>query len=616
MSVVRYDPGSTLLLEGAEHRVLRIEDLDQLEVENVETKARRIVPVSEFSSSSEKPLHDLAAISEEHWRVAQAREPTIRALSLLPKRRKEDVRKAAQELGLGVSQTYLLLQRYDANPALTSLVPTKPGLKEGRSVLSESTEEVIAQAIDQYYATRKRPKIQDLVEEVKRRCAAAGLPAPARNTITRRVAARPALEMVRRRYSGRKARALGPTPGSFPGGEAPFSSLQFDHTQVDIIVVDEVTREPLGRPWLTLGIDVFSRMVAGFHLSMLPPSTVSVGLAVTHAVLPKESDLERYGITTPWPVCGLPGKIHVDNGKEFRSDAFKRGCAQYGIGLEYRPVKTPHYGGHIERLIGTFMGKVHLLPGTTFSNVQEKDVADPKKTAAYTLAELEEWLMVQIVEVYHRTKHRGIGEVPLARWERGILGTRDVPGRGLLPRVADAKRFFIDFLPASHRRVRQQGIVWDHVWYWSDALRPLVDEQSVLVRRDPRDLSRLYMIAPDGADYLEVPYANLTRRPISLWEHRRARQLLQQESSPFLDEEAIFRAVDRLNRLEVSAREKTRAARRRPKSAPSPPAMPTLPAPAAEHVAALPPPSQGPTTGREKRRFDSLQRLTPPRHKP
>jgi hypothetical protein len=27
------------------------------------------------------------------------------------------------------------------------------------------------------------------------------------------------------------------------------------------------------------------------------------------------------------------------------------------------PVRTPHYGGHTERLIGTMMGKVHLLPG-------------------------------------------------------------------------------------------------------------------------------------------------------------------------------------------------------------------------------------------------------------
>jgi hypothetical protein len=35
------------------------------------------------------------------------------------------------------------------------------------------------------------------------------------------------------------------------------------------------------------------------------------------------------------------------------------------IAIDHRPVRAPHYGGHIERLIGTMMGKVHLLPGTT-----------------------------------------------------------------------------------------------------------------------------------------------------------------------------------------------------------------------------------------------------------
>ena len=36
-------------------------------------------------------------------------------------------------------------------------------------------------------------------------------------------------------------------------------------------------------------------------------------------------------------------------------------CDEYGIKLILRPVATPHYGGHIKRLIGTIMGRVHLL---------------------------------------------------------------------------------------------------------------------------------------------------------------------------------------------------------------------------------------------------------------
>jgi putative transposase len=58
---------------------------------------------------------------------------------------------------------------------------------------------------------------------------------------------------------------------------------------------------------------------------------------------------------------GIPKQVLVDNGPEFHGAALERGCCEYGITLLHRPVARPHYGGHIERLIGTMMGKVHLL---------------------------------------------------------------------------------------------------------------------------------------------------------------------------------------------------------------------------------------------------------------
>ena len=45
---------------------------------------------------------------------------------------------------------------------------------------------------------------------------------------------------------------------------------------VDVIVVDEIDREPIGRPWLTLAVDVATRMVPGFHLTLEAPSRISM----------------------------------------------------------------------------------------------------------------------------------------------------------------------------------------------------------------------------------------------------------------------------------------------------------------------------------------------------
>ena len=119
------------------------------------------------------------------------------------------------------------------------------------------------------------------------------------------------------------------------------------------------------RPWLTLAIDVFTRMVVGFYLSMDKPSRVSLGLCMLNAVYDKSAWLTERQIDASWPAAGLPEAVHADNGADCRSHAFAWACREEGIKLIFRPIGAPHYGGHIERLIGTMMGRVHFYPGST-----------------------------------------------------------------------------------------------------------------------------------------------------------------------------------------------------------------------------------------------------------
>jgi putative transposase len=111
----------------------------------------------------------------------------------------------------------------------------------------------------------------------------------------------------------------------------------------------------------------------------------------------------------------LPETIHVDNAKEFRSKAMKRGAEEHGISLQYRPIGAPHYGGHIERLIGTMMGAVHLLPGSTFSSIKDRGDYDSVAKSVMTLDELEHWLALEITR-YHAERHRALGIPPVAAW--------------------------------------------------------------------------------------------------------------------------------------------------------------------------------------------------------
>jgi putative transposase len=111
-----------------------------------------------------------------------------------------------------------------------------------------------------------------------------------------------------------------------------------------IMVVDEVERRSIGRPWLTLVIDVATRVILGFYLSLDAPSSTSVASALSHAILPKRLSLESAAISGSWPAEGLPEMIHLDNAKEFHGNALKRGCREHGILLTYRPPQTPHFG--------------------------------------------------------------------------------------------------------------------------------------------------------------------------------------------------------------------------------------------------------------------------------
>ena len=79
-------------------------------------------------------------------------------------------------------------------------------------------------------------------------------------------------------------------------------------------MVDDQSREPIGRPWISPAVDVLTRMVAGYYLSLDAPSRVSTGLCLLHSVYDKTPWMAGRQIDAPWPVAGLPETLHIDNG--------------------------------------------------------------------------------------------------------------------------------------------------------------------------------------------------------------------------------------------------------------------------------------------------------------
>lgn len=484
------------------------------------------------------------------------REAVIRPLATVPRLGKPAVAAAARRLGLSTARVYSLLRVFRNQPVTAALLPAKSGPARGARQLNPAIEARIEAAIDAIYLTRERPTLKRLFREVRQECVMAGLKPPSMKALRARVTARGLRDRVRAREGAAAAsqRFRLVKPGLRT--ERPLQVVQIDHTKVDLMLVDDVTRACIGRPWLTLVLDVHTRLVLGLYLSLESPSATSAALAVTHAVLPKATWLRDRGIDLAWPAHGLPEVVHVDNGQEFHSRAFTRGCQQHGIRVEHRPPATPRFGGHIERLMGTLMGRVHALPGSTAANVAARGAYDAEHRAVLAFREFERVLALEVLGPYHNEIHAGLGRTPAAAWADGICGMT-------LRQPPDATALLLDFLPFEERVLRRDGVRLFNVRYQDGALAHLVDQAAgkLRVKYDPRDLSAVFVELPIGG-HIRAPYADLGRLPVTLWEHREAVQKLHAAGRGSVNEDAIFAAITAQREVLMEAQARSKAARR------------------------------------------------------
>ena len=83
-----------------------------------------------------------------------------------------------------------------------------------------------------------------------------------------------------------------------------------------------------------------------------------------------------------------------------------------------------------------------------------------------------------------------------------------------------------------------------------------------LIRRDPRDISRIWVLEPEGQHYLEIPYRTLSHPAVTLWEQRQALAKLRQQGREQVDESALFRMIGQMREIVTTAQKATRKARR------------------------------------------------------
>ncbi|MBD8643112.1 transposase [Stenotrophomonas sp. CFBP 13724] len=494
MSIV-LSPGTVCVAKG---RLIEIDGADSLThvcARDMATGEMVRVAVTHIEAAPTRPVAlDLGAIPELEWKRSVALAKELDSLAKTEHCTGHDLEQVARRYGIGKRQLQRIRAKYINNPRTTTLARISAGPPVGLNRLDPRVDALIRHAIAKHYMRREKPPKEYVVLRAQAMARRLGLATPSRKAVLIRLNREIGRATDLAREGGIAARRMWQAR---PGGlfaSRPLDLVQIDHTPADVMILSDDRLTVRGRPWVTVAIDVATRCVVGMYIAMHAPSAVSVSLCIEHLALPKPDTSNEEGI---WPMYGKPKTILVDNGKDFRSMALTRGCEEHQIELRWRPVRTPEYGGHIERLIGTLMKIAHLLPGTTFSNIKERGNYDSEGKARLTLSEFQSWMAQKVCRFYHQRKHRALGMPPIIAWERAFT---DSAGNYVSPPlIAKPLEFRIDFLPFEIRRVRRTGIELNSSRYWHEDLSSMLrSDTPVRVKYDPRDPSEVWVRRDDG----------------------------------------------------------------------------------------------------------------------
>jgi putative transposase len=422
---------------------------------------------------------------------------------------------------------------------------------------AKEVAQIVDETIRVKYLRLERPSVTSVHESAvarivslnQGRSEADKLPLPHLSSIYTAVERLDPYDVAMGRYGKRYADEQFRYRGEGPRPVRPLERVECDETKLDLMVIDTETRLPLGRPWLTTMIDVCTKMITGFYLSFHQPGYLSVMRCLLHAIRPKSYLKADYPkIERDWPAYGVPETLVVDNAEHFHGKNFELACAQIGTRVEYAPPRTPQYKASIERWFGTQNRRLlHELPGTTFSNVLDRDEYDPQKHAVISIDACLELVHLWIVDIYHQTVHRGIRDIPHRHWGEKI---REWPPN-LPPRSADLK-VLIGF--NADRAISPSGIELFTLRYNSPELAALrlnmKKGEKAPLKYDPQDISVIYVYDRVEDRTIDVPALNQEyTRKLTIWQHHVIRKYARRIVQDCVDIEALCRAKEKIQQI-------------------------------------------------------------------
>lgn len=275
---------------------------------------------------------------------------------------------------------------------------------------------------------------------------------------------------------------------------------QFDETRCPIFLYDNERGIPLGKPWLSWIVDVFSDSILGFYVGFEPPGDLVIAQTLRHACLPKAYMNSWYPkIKKPIIQAGIPNLLTFDNSLQAHGNSIQQICGDLDILFDFTRARSPWMKSKVERMFQKLEQEITSdLPGYTFPpfwKIPQKDY-DPQKTAILDFSTFMNLIHAWIALMLH-DRPRGRKASPNERW---IEGTRAVEPE-FIPDTAELDALF--GIVRKGRRLDSRGVSFEGLTYYSDEIHRqrlfAGATQKVDIKCNPLDLRRIRFRASDGS---------------------------------------------------------------------------------------------------------------------
>lgn len=290
--------------------------------------------------------------------------------------------------------------------------------------------------------------------------------------------------------------------------------FQIDSTMRDIQIISSLDHNLcIGRPTFYLVVDTFSRMIMGIHITLDPPSYMSLCNAIYNTGRNKVELAKEIGLDInlkDWFTQSMPEEFIADRG-EFLGPKSNTIVENLDIIVSNTAAYNPSMKGIVENLIGKVQDRVkHLFSGKGQVNKDhgQRLARDTRKDATVTLNELYQITTLTVIDYnnkhwikdYPRTKEMEMEKIDLIPSEIYKWSIKNGYGR---EKVIDKTTLWLNLMPRKEVTPSRLGLLVNqqryvpinaHDFQMLEELTHVPNPDKVTVTYDPRKYDEVFWL--------------------------------------------------------------------------------------------------------------------------